>query len=1057
MKFEKVIIFLFLAIVNPIAAQISISNPPTSVCSNEDTINLTTVFSPAGGIISGSGVVDATALKYLPSLASSAIDTVSYTYTDSLNFTLDTFIVINILPSSTLVVNDSIRFCANAVSTNLNNVPGTGNLVSPLGGIYKGTGITQNSIFNPQLVAVGVNPIMYIYENPQGCSDSLNLDIIIDSLPNVNIDLFPNICFGDSLLKLTQGKPFGGVYTAIIPNLIIGNDTLNPQASGIPSNAVPIEYIFTDSNSCTGSAQRFLEISPLPQVNFSNPGGRCFDSTAQVFTINTVSPTAGFFSGSGVDSSGNFDLSNAPGIYTINYTYTDSSGCSSSATNNFQVFALSSLTFPPLNDVCINANPFQLNNATPLGGNYSGSNVVNNIFYPQNASAGVDTIQYIFTDFNNCSNVIEQTITINALPTVAFSLGDSICNNAPIDTVNIGAPSGGLYSGNGIDALTAAFNPLGSSGLRNLTYTYTDPITSCVNSASTTRYVSQAPNASFGSIPPICESVPAFQITTAGPSGGTFSGLGVNLQGVFDPSVQSGGRTITYTIANSLGCADSATQNIFVNPSPIVNFAPLPAVCENGNAIPLSGGSPAGGFYTGGAVLGNFFNPSLSQVGFDSVTYVYQDINGCPNSATQQIIVNPRPNVSIDTFPPLCDNSPAYQLKEGQPQGGFYSGNTVNSAGFFNPLLLVSGDYTITYTYIDSNNCSNSTNRDISILPLPNISFGPLPDLCYNSDSVNVKLAQPSGGIYSGASGFNSITGYFNPLVSGVGGFDITYTLSDTIDTFVCTNTATATVFVNQIPQLRFSLSDNNICSGFEVTITANGGLDYQWNSGDTTNEIIQKPRISTTYIITASNSVGCTSEDSVRVSVLSNLDLKAERDSITTTLNTNVDLDIVANDIGNINEAQILEGPFNGELDGAFNPLFTYKPNPGFRRTDSVTYQVCDQKCSDVCDTNVWIIKVFGDTREFIPNGFSPNGDGVNDVFIIPGIELFQDNEFIVLNRSGEPVFKAKPYQNDWSGNINAGFLNPGQKVTDGTYFYILRLDNTSDPLTGYIEVKSR
>ncbi len=70
-------------------------------------------------------------------------------------------------------------------------------------------------------------------------------------------------------------------------------------------------------------------------------------------------------------------------------------------------------------------------------------------------------------------------------------------------------------------------------------------------------------------------------------------------------------------------------------------------------------------------------------------------------------------------------------------------------------------------------------------------------------------------------------------------------------------------------------------------------------------------------------------------------------------------------------------------------------------------------------------------------PTAFSPNGDGVNDKFVIPGLDQFPEAELIVVNRWGGVVYQAKPYQNDWGGqNLN------NKPLSEGTYYYLLYLD---------------
>lgn len=70
-------------------------------------------------------------------------------------------------------------------------------------------------------------------------------------------------------------------------------------------------------------------------------------------------------------------------------------------------------------------------------------------------------------------------------------------------------------------------------------------------------------------------------------------------------------------------------------------------------------------------------------------------------------------------------------------------------------------------------------------------------------------------------------------------------------------------------------------------------------------------------------------------------------------------------------------------------------------------------------------------------PTAFSPNNDGVNDEFVIPGLERFPEAELVVVNRWGGIVYQAKPYQNNWNGQS----LNH-KPLSEGTYYYLLYLD---------------
>lgn len=81
-----------------------------------------------------------------------------------------------------------------------------------------------------------------------------------------------------------------------------------------------------------------------------------------------------------------------------------------------------------------------------------------------------------------------------------------------------------------------------------------------------------------------------------------------------------------------------------------------------------------------------------------------------------------------------------------------------------------------------------------------------------------------------------------------------------------------------------------------------------------------------------------------------------------------------------------------------------------------------------------------------FVPNLFTPNGDGTNDVFEIRGLNLFAQNDLLIVNRWGNEVYKSNNYQNNWSG----------EGLNEGTYYYVLRVkENASSAwqvFKGYI-----
>ena len=83
-----------------------------------------------------------------------------------------------------------------------------------------------------------------------------------------------------------------------------------------------------------------------------------------------------------------------------------------------------------------------------------------------------------------------------------------------------------------------------------------------------------------------------------------------------------------------------------------------------------------------------------------------------------------------------------------------------------------------------------------------------------------------------------------------------------------------------------------------------------------------------------------------------------------------------------------------------------------------------------------------------FIPQGFSPNGDGDNDRFVVTGMMAYPGSAFTVFNRWGQPVYENGDYTNDWDGTSN------GAPLPDDTYFYVLNLEGDRT-YNGFVVIK--
>jgi gliding motility-associated-like protein len=84
------------------------------------------------------------------------------------------------------------------------------------------------------------------------------------------------------------------------------------------------------------------------------------------------------------------------------------------------------------------------------------------------------------------------------------------------------------------------------------------------------------------------------------------------------------------------------------------------------------------------------------------------------------------------------------------------------------------------------------------------------------------------------------------------------------------------------------------------------------------------------------------------------------------------------------------------------------------------------------------------------IPSGFTPNGDGYNDVFFIKGLDDYPENSLVIYNRWGNKVFEQSPYKNKWKGVNMSNELLP-----EGTYFYIFTVKAIDKVFKGYIDIR--
>ncbi len=232
--------------------------------------------------------------------------------------------------------------------------------------------------------------------------------------------------------------------------------------------------------------------------------------------------------------------------------------------------------------------------------------------------------------------------------------------------------------------------------------------------------------------------------------------------------------------------------------------------------------------------------------------------------------------------------------------------------------------------------------------------------------------------------------------------------------------------------------SDVPVCAGESASLSASGGTHYQWSpSTGLDNDTIANPTVTplttTVYKVSISNGACVDSSKTVTVTVYQNP---------------------VAN-AGNpifLYEGQstILQGSLKGDniTSHYWTPVtFLSDPTsltPVATPTDNITYTLT--AASSTCGTSTSSVFLRVYKKVTIPNTFSPNGDGINDLWNIDALITYPDARIQVFDRYGQSVYQSTGYSKPWDGTFG------GKPVAARTYYYIIDLKDGQPKLTGWV-----
>ncbi len=616
-------------------------------------------------------------------------------------------------------------------------------------------------------------------------------------------------------------------------------------------------------------------------------------------------------------------------------------------------------------------------------------------------------------------------ITVIPSGNPAWTAPAPICaNSAAIDlTTLITGTTGGSWTGTGV--VGSDFVPTGLNGSYNITYTTGTSPCQKTESHNITVLPTPSPLISVASSTNIC----AYQtvlLNATSPVGGTY--LWSTGSGATSINVTTSG-TYTVTVTNANGCSATDTETVSITNYPQSNpiISPSTPVICNGQAVTLSTTIPFSSYTWSTSAV----TPTINVSSAGAYSVITQDANGCLDTANTNVIAS-NINVSITGDSILCPG----EISTLTANGG--SGYTWSTSAVTNTINVnTPGNY-----FVTSTNANGCTDADTIVVGTSSINVSVTGDSILCAGEVSTLVA--TGGII-----YNwSVGGSTNAVNVNSPG---TYFVSST-NTNGCTDADTIVV-TNSVfnPSLT---GDTIVCPGDNVDLLASGGNSYVWSDA-TTNANLITPIVATTiYSVTITNIDGCSSTLSTTVYLYTDLQSAPVLlpDADTTAYETQVIIPVTLND-SITNGFTILVQPANGTASIVGTDI-VYTPNTGFSGFDTLIYVSCDANCINLCDTTIVIIKVNSNALNF-PEFISPNGDNSNDEWYLGDLSSYPDNELTIMNRWGDALYHAQPYNNEWNGQSNVGIPAMIQGVTDGTYFFIFIPYPGDEPIKGFIEIR--
>jgi gliding motility-associated-like protein len=983
-----------------------------------------------------------------PTIAGSAavnagVYTVTVTNASGCSATAATTVVVNPLPTPT--ATNTGPYCAGqTIQLNSPSGSATDDWAGP--GAY-----LVNNVQNPTIVgSTAVNAGIYTVTvtNASGCSATATTTVVVNPLPTPTATNTGPYCPGQTI---QLNSPTGSATDDWIgPSAFSVNNIQNPTIAGATlANAGVYTVTVTNASGCSATATTTVVVNTGAAAVANNTGPYCAGAT-----INLSSPAGAIdydWIGPNAYNQNNTQNPTIPGaalvnggVYTV--TVTMAGGCTGTGTTTVVVNPLPVPTANNTGPYC-SGTTIQLNSPTGSATDdwtgpllYNQPNVQNpTIINSTTGMSGVYTVTV--TDLNGCSATATTTVVVNGPPTPTATNTGPYCAGA---TIQLNSPTGSatddwagplLYSQTNVQNPTIASSTVGMSGVYTVTVT---DVNGCFATATTTVVVNALPVSTANNTGPYCAGTTIQLNSPAGSATDDWTGpLLYSQTNTQNPTIASAtvGMSGVYTVSvtDGNGCNATATTTVVVNALPVPTANNTGPYCE-GTTIQLN--SPAGSAtddWTGPAYLQNDTqNPTIAAATFAMAgvyTVSVTDGNGCSATATTTVVVNSLPVAVAGNNTPICEfqnvifNSAGGTDYDWTGPGGYNQPNTQNPTIVAAPIASA-GVYTVTVT--DGNGCISTATTTVVINSNLVFTAGSNSPIC-SGTQLDLTAQNIVGATYDwiGPNAF-AVVNTQNPSIAGATNTAAgTYTVTAT-NGAGCTGTATVLVVINEVPTPLFAGDVLSGCAPLCVNFTDQSVVvgsvitTWSWNVEGQAPVATQNANYCFgpglyDASLTVTSAAGC----SATLTLANYIDVGGS--PVAEFGYTPQEISIFEPDV-NFGNMSVGATSYAWDFgDGSNSTLASPTHTYGDTGTYCVTLlAVNSYGCSD---TVVHCLYVKPEYTLYVPNTFTVNDDGLNEIWSVYGLNI-KSIVVRIFDRWGEEIYTFDNINKGWPGTKQNGSL---------------------------------